>query len=224
MSKPWQWWLLLFIAIPILIGAFLYYFVFSQIYSTGLFPQGTTTPASESNAPFVERVTELWLGGVIGPTGEKVCVTNNNKVYINGIQIALPYAQDPQVGAMEIDVNFSDYTHQKLVYVPANGSACGSFALRPNTMLASSTLIYRYPESVPMVLARTSTGKIEAMAVVGTDPGQSTYSIYPLWPDILITFLKVLAGWWILLIAMVESVKISIKARDYFSKTKNPNS
>src|SRR3989344_426589 len=202
-------WILLFLVTPIIIGYVVIHFSFSKIYSTGLFPEGTTTSETISQAPFLQRVTDMWLGGAIGPTGEKVCVTNRNKVYINGIQIALPYKDDPQVGAMQIDVNFSDNTHQMLLYVPANRSACGIFTIKSNATFSSTTLTYRYPENVPLMLSSNPEGGVSGVATMGTDSSESTYEIKSLRFDVIITFIKVIAAWWLLMIAFAESIKIA---------------
>ncbi|HUQ30440.1 MAG TPA: hypothetical protein VM103_02895 [Candidatus Paceibacterota bacterium] len=216
-----DYWIVIFLLIPVLIGLGVIRISFAKIYSVGLFPNGTSTPESVESAPFLEKITNVWLGGVIGPTGERVCITNRNKVYVNGIEAALPYSQDPEVGAMEIDVNFSDYTHQQLVYVPANGSACGSFTLKQGVPFASTTLIYRYPQNIPVMLGRTSTGQMQGVATLGIDPGNSSYEIHLLWSDVVITFLKVLAAWWLVVIAVAESIEVSIKLSNGWRSEKN---
>ncbi len=211
-------WIIIFFIPPIIIGHFLIQSSFSKIYNKGLFPAGTTTPETISEAPFLTKFSEIWLDGPIQPNGEKVCVTNKNKVYVNGIQIALPYAQDLEVGSMQIDVNFSDYSHQKLVYVPINATKCGSFVNRPNTSFSSSTVIYRYPTYIPVVLSRTHEGQIGGTASMGTDPGESTYSIYPLQSDVLTTCLKAFVFWWVLIFAIFESIEVTHKLKKYWDK------
>jgi len=213
-------WVITFIVIPSIFTFSISHFSINKISSTGLFPRGTTTPEQIRGAPFLDRVADVWLGGSVVPTGANVCVTNHNQVYVNGLHVVLPYESDPEVGAMDIYVNLSDNSTQKLLYVPANKSACGRFVIKPGTTLASSTLIFRYPSKIPLFVNRTESGSIETVAMVGADPGESTYTMKPLFSDILIITLKVFALWWVLVIAIFESWRIAKNIRHFFSKNK----
>ena len=214
-----MYWLLMFVLIPIFPTFFVLNSSISKLSDTGLFPHGTTTATEIKEASFLNRVTDVWLGGAVVPSGARVCVTNNNQVYVNGVQAALPYRNDPEVGSMEIEVHYSDYSSQRLVYVPINESACGKFLIKPDTTFASSSLIYRHPAEIPLMLSKNESGGFGGVAEWGVDPGESTYLMSPLWSDIVIIILKVFGAWWILVFAFVQSWRIANrKSEDILSK------
>ncbi|MFA5996615.1 MAG: hypothetical protein WC790_02750 [Candidatus Paceibacterota bacterium] len=201
----------IFLFPPVLIGLLIAGYSFRSIYSSGLFPQGQVEGTVSPPFSLLDRIAEIWLGGAIGPTGERVCISNKNRVFINGNQIVLPDQHDPEMGAMQIDVNFSDNSHQEIAYIPFGSFKCGTFSIDPSKSVASSTIFFRNPSTVSFVLAKDDNGVIGGVSSYAIDPGQSTFYVLPLVSDVLTTLIKVMIGWWVLVFAVIQSIRIATR-------------
>lgn len=114
---------------------------------------------------------------------------------------------------MQMNVNFSDNSYMEVVYVPYGEYRCGDFTVKSNTVVASSTVVYRRPAELPIQLARDGDGEMMGVVSFFIDPGESTYQIYPLMSDIIITEIKIIVAWWVLVLAFFQSVKIASRVK-----------
>ena len=219
--KIFQWWFIIFLLIPFIWSVIINLQFTASIHKTELFPEGKVEGKDTTLPSFYDRFADLWLGGPFSPTGLRICAENNNKVYINNIEINLPYEKDPETGAMELVANFSDNTSQKFLYIPIKKYECGVLLFKRDVLFASTTVIFRHPSEIPIMLSKDETGKLGGIGVVGVDPGESRYTIYQLWSDRYINLLKITGAWWIFVFAIIQSIQIAKKGSNYFSKKKD---
>lgn len=181
-------------------------------FRTSFFPpeKASSTPVMLGDLSIVNELSQAWFG--ILPTLDfyKVCVKNENKVFINNIEIALPYEKDPEAGAMEVSIGNSS----KPIYVPIykdENHKCGDKIFHRRE-LNEVSIVYRVPNAVPLVVSginKDQKGK-GVMTLTGDayiDASESYIRYYTVWSEIVLKFIMILVGWIIIVLSIIESCR-----------------
>ncbi len=138
----------------------------------------------------------------------KICLDNQNEVAMNEVKIQLPYAKDPETGAMEMQINFRGGTNYK-IYTPINRRTCDY--VKAENAIADIKMNYRKPLSnsfnptfkVYGSKEKGSTAVVEQSSFVYTD--KSSFRVSNIWSEMIYKMLIFVFGWIVLVVGVRDS-------------------
>lgn len=213
--KTFLLWLLIFLIIPAVIVTIIIRPIIIRPLEK-LLPSDnskqTTFPVEITETPFNDYMSAFFNGTPIKLSWYTVCLNNKNKILINDIEIATPYKNDLEAGAMEAWINYHDGSRLLITYAPVGQEKCNT--LKIDRKVASTTILYRQPSacSFPPILKIASSTPQEGVLTLsqsaGIDSNASRISFRNQWSEYLLKLFLFLLVWMAFILSIVESWRI----------------